>query len=107
MTASVLTSKLTKRSQTTIPKAVKNALHVAAGDEIGYVIEGESVRLVNVAMQAENEDPMVEQFLGLLAKDIGQGRVRAFPQSLYDRIEQLTASVTVDHDADITGAIRI
>lgn len=107
MTASVLTSKLTKRSQTTIPKAVKNALRVAAGDEIGYVIEGESVRLVNVAAQAENEDPMIEGFLSLLAKDIGRGRLRAFPQSLYDRIEQLTAGVAVDHDADLTGAIPI
>ena len=107
MATSVLTSRLTQRSQTTIPKAVKNALHVTAGDEIGYVIEGESVRLVNVAAQAENEDPMVAQFLEFIARDIGRGNLRVLPRGLYERIQQLTTGVAIDHDAELTGAVSL
>ena len=38
MATAVLKSKVTKRSQTTLPRAVENALHFSAGDELGYVI---------------------------------------------------------------------
>lgn len=107
MATSVLTSKLTQRSQTTIPKAVKNALHLAAGDKIGYVIEGNSVRLVNAADQGAHDDPLVEGFLAMLAIDISQGKMQLIPQSLYQRIQALTAGVAIDHDADTTGAISL
>ena len=107
MATSVLTSKLTQRSQTTIPKAVKNALRVTAGDEIGYVIEGDSVRLVNVASQAEHDDPMVARFLDLLARDIGQGNVQALTLQLVEQLKSLAGGVAVDHDAEITGAVAL
>ena len=35
----MITSKLTSKAQTTIPHAVRAALHLHAGDQLAYVIE--------------------------------------------------------------------
>jgi antitoxin PrlF len=105
MSTSVLKSKLTRRSQTTIPNAVKHALRVAPGDEIGYVIEGDSVRLVNATPSDQHDDPVLGQFLAFLAQNIAQGNARNVSPPLVARIQELTADVPIDHDADIVGAI--
>ncbi|MEO6012438.1 MAG: type II toxin-antitoxin system PrlF family antitoxin [Devosia sp.] len=39
----MITSKLTSKGQTTVPQPVRNALKLAAGDELIYVIEGDKV----------------------------------------------------------------
>lgn len=44
----MITSKLASKAQTTIPQAVRNALHLREGDEIAYAIEGEVVTLRRV-----------------------------------------------------------
>lgn len=44
----MITSKLTSKAQTTIPRAVRTALHLSEGDEIGYVIESDRVSIVHV-----------------------------------------------------------
>jgi antitoxin PrlF len=41
----MITSKLTSKAQTTIPLPVRNALRLAAGDEVSYTIEGDRVIL--------------------------------------------------------------
>ena len=41
----MITSKLTSKSQTTIPQAVRGALGVNPGDEIAYTIEANRVVL--------------------------------------------------------------
>ena len=41
----MITSKLTSKSQTTLPQAVRRALNVQPGDEIAYEIEGSRVVL--------------------------------------------------------------
>jgi antitoxin PrlF len=41
----MITSKLTSKAQTTIPQAVRVALHVAEGDELAYEIDGSRVIL--------------------------------------------------------------
>lgn len=41
----MITSKLTTKAQTTIPQPVRDALHLAAGDELVYALEGERVVL--------------------------------------------------------------
>jgi len=58
----MITSKLTKKAQTTIPQAVRGALGVHPGDEIAYVIEGGRVLLTKAAPRAPKrgtpfEDP--------------------------------------------------
>ncbi|MXZ46757.1 MAG: AbrB/MazE/SpoVT family DNA-binding domain-containing protein [Chloroflexi bacterium] len=41
-------SGVTSKGQTTLPKAVREALGVQPGDRVRYIIEGETVRIVAV-----------------------------------------------------------
>jgi antitoxin PrlF len=51
----MITSRLTSKAQTTIPQAVRAALHIKAGDEVAYTIEGDRVILTKVsAVPPEN-----------------------------------------------------
>ena len=52
----MITSRLTSKAQTTIPQAVRTALHLNAGDELAYVIEGERVLLAK-ASREPTDDP--------------------------------------------------
>ena len=52
----MITSKLTSKAQTTIPQAIRSALHLRAGDSIAYAIEGEKVILSRASGEAA-EDP--------------------------------------------------
>ncbi|XTI73156.1 AbrB/MazE/SpoVT family DNA-binding domain-containing protein [Acidithiobacillus sp. AC3] len=52
----MITSKLTSKAQTTIPQAVRLALHVQEGDEIAYHIQDGRVILTK-ARSAVDEDP--------------------------------------------------
>ena len=45
----MITSKLTAKSQTTLPRAVRSALGVSAGDELAYRIDGDAVVLTKAA----------------------------------------------------------
>jgi antitoxin PrlF len=49
----MITSKLTSKAQTTIPQPVRAALHLKAGDNILYVLDGNRV----VLTRATAEDP--------------------------------------------------
>ncbi len=52
----MITSKITSKAQTTIPRAVREALHVKDGDELAYKIERGRVILTK-ATQASVDDP--------------------------------------------------
>lgn len=106
--SSILTSKLTARSQTTLPRAVRTVLGLDAGARIGYVIEGGNVRLVN-ASALENEDPVLENFLTFLGRDMAEHpeRIAAFPKSLLRRAREATEGVAIDHDAPLDGAVDL
>lgn len=109
MTVPVATSKLTKRNQTTLPTAVRTALGLSGGDELGYIIEGTDVRLVNASASREHEDPVVAGILGLIAADIQEnpGRVELFPDALLRRIQAVTSDVEIDHEAPIDGVTAL
>ena len=51
----MITSKVTTKAQTTIPRPVREALHVGPGDEIAYEIRGDRVILTRA--KADAEDP--------------------------------------------------
>ncbi len=53
----MITSKLNSKAQTTIPKAVRNALHLKPGDEIAYEIEEGRVILMRTETNAPSDDP--------------------------------------------------
>ena len=52
----MITSRLTSKAQTTIPQAVRAALHLGEGDTLAYAIEGDRVVLTK-AKPAKVEDP--------------------------------------------------
>ncbi len=53
----MITSRLTSRSQTTIPQPVRAALRLRGGDEIAYVIEADRVVLRRARPDAAADDP--------------------------------------------------
>ena len=53
----MITSKLTAKTQTTIPQAVRNALRLQEGDRIVYRIEGQNVVLSRAEHPSGREDP--------------------------------------------------
>jgi antitoxin PrlF len=52
----MIKSKLTSKAQTTIPRPVRTALDLAAGDELAYRIEGDHV-IVTKAVRRAADDP--------------------------------------------------
>lgn len=104
----VVTSRVTERSQTTLPAAVRTVLGLHAGQRVGYVIEGNDVHLVN-ASALEHEDPVLESFLTFLGRDLSArpDRLTVFPASLLERARAIAADIRVDHDAEIDGAVAL
>ena len=104
----LIESKITARSQTTIPPGVRKVLGLSPGDQLGYLIEGTEVRLVNPNEQ-EHHDPALAPFLALLGQDLTTHpeRLRGFPRELVQRLERLSRGVVIDHDARIDGAVAL
>lgn len=100
-------SKITAKGQTTVPKAVRQALGVSYGGEIAYVVdEGGRVSLLGVE---EETDPVIDGFLAFLARDMARNpsHISAFPAGLADRMAALTAGMNVDPDEAIDGAVTL
>jgi antitoxin PrlF len=105
----MLTSKITDRSQTTVPAGVRAALGVGPGERLGYIIQGDEVKLVNASALEEAADPLLGRFLEFVARDIAAhpDRITPFPTSLLERARALTAGVEIDHDAPIYGVTAL
>ena len=94
-------STLTDRYQTTVPETVRRALSLGKRDKIHYTIRpGGEVILSRVEI-AEEADPVLEQFLGFLARDIRSHpeRLQAVDASLVQRVQSLVGGMEVDLDA--------
>jgi antitoxin PrlF len=104
----MVTSKVTERSQTTLPPAVRNVLDLKPGERLGYVIDGTEVRLVNASL-VEHEDPVLDQFLAFLGRDMAAHpeHVHLLPRALLERARSLTRRVVLDHDAYIEGDVGL
>jgi len=105
---SVITSKVTQRSQTTLPPAVRTVLGLQAGERVGYVIEGNEIRLVN-ASAVEHHDPVLDMFLVFLGRDLAEhpDKILALPALLVERARAISAGVAIDHEAPIDGDVAI
>lgn len=103
----MITRRITVRDQTTIPPVVREVLGLKGGGELGYLFDREGVRLVNPETVGEHVDPVLQQFLTLLGRDIAAGAAVAFPPALLERARALTADVEIDHDAPIEGAMLL
>lgn len=62
-------AKLTSKSQTTVPIAVRKALSVGPHDQISFtVLDGGRVEVRKV--ESSDQDPVVQQYLAFLEKDM-------------------------------------
>ena len=52
MTAFIESAKVMAKGQVTIPKDVRKILGVSNGDRISFIVEGNTVRIVNSAVYA-------------------------------------------------------
>lgn len=66
-------AKVMSKGQVTIPKDVRTALGVTSGDRISFIVEGNTVRIVNSAVYAmqllQNELPGEAERTGLTSDD--------------------------------------
>ncbi|SFU98060.1 antitoxin PrlF [Methylobacterium sp. 174MFSha1.1] len=99
-------SRITAKGQTTVPKAVRQALGVSYGGEIDYVVNEDG----RVSLHAAEEtDPVIDGFLTFLAQDMARNpsRIAAFPADLAESIVSLTTGMTVDLDEEIDGDVTL
>jgi antitoxin PrlF len=100
-------SRITAKGQTTVPKAVRQALGVSYGGEIAFVVDehGVSVRRV----ETEEVDPVIGAFLSFLEQDMLRNphNVVAFPPSLAKRTAGLAEHVRVDLAEEIDGPVAL
>jgi antitoxin PrlF len=100
------TSTITAKGQTTVPKAVRQALGVDCGGKIAYRIENGQVTVENA--EAEHDDPAIWAFLRLIEKDIEAGRnLRELPRDLLRAMRRARKSVRVDLSEPIEGEVSL
>lgn len=97
---------ITAKGQTTIPKAVRQALGADYGGKIAYRIDEHGVSLHRVEAA---EDPALGAFLEFLATDIRTHpeRIQSVSSDLRGRIEALTAGLETDLNAPIEGEVAL
>ena len=100
-------SKITAKGQTTVPKAVRQALGVDYGGRIAFRVDrdGVTVRRADI----DDADPAIERFLTFLAHDLERRpeAVTGLSPDLAARIAALTAGVEGDPDAPIEGEVAL
>ncbi len=102
-------SKITEKGQTTVPKSVRQALGLDYGGRIAFSID-ENQHVSVERDDGETEDPVIEGFLDVLARDMKANPQRSiveFPPVLRARMQRLTDGMLVDLDAPIDGDVDI
>lgn len=96
-------STLTDRYQTTVPETVRRALKLGKRDKIHYTIRANGEVVLARAESIEEEDPVLGQFLGFLARDIASHpeRVQAVDAALVERLQGLVGDMDIDLDAEL------
>ncbi|WP_319799194.1 type II toxin-antitoxin system PrlF family antitoxin [Nitrobacter sp.] len=100
-------STITAKGQTTIPKAVRQALGVDYGGKIAFRVDGRGVTVHRA--DGEHDDPAIDRFLAFLADDIQRRpeALTALSPTLASRLAALTEGVKVDLDAPIDGDVAL
>lgn len=98
---------ITAKGQTTVPKAIRQALGVDYGDRIAFRVEDGTVS-VHAVIEPE-ADPALAPFLALLERDIAARPEALIPLTadLAARIAAATEGVEVDPDAPIAGDVAL
>jgi antitoxin PrlF len=97
---------VTSKGQITIPKAIRQALGIDAGEKVAFDLQGSRV-VVSRVENAVHEDPAIAGFLDLLAKDISQGkRVVDLPEELLNAMESAKEQ-PAELDEEIEGDVAL
>lgn len=96
-------STLTARYQTTVPRAVRDALGLGKGDRICYTVLGNGEVRLSRAETPHGDDPAIGKFLEFLATTIAEepARVSAVDAARVARLRELTEGVEADLDAPL------
>jgi antitoxin PrlF len=99
-------STLTDKGQTTVPKSVRQALGLSAGDKIAFHV-GEAG--VSLRRADDAGDPAIGSFLAFLARDIARRpeNLKAFPRAMKKRLAGLVEGVAVDLESTIEGDVDL
>lgn len=95
-------STLTDRYQTTVPDAVRRALHLGKREKIRYTIQPDGNVLMS-RVDPDEADPVLGSFLSFLANDMQANpqRLKAATPELVSRIQSLIDGIEVDLDAPL------
>ena len=98
---------ITAKGQTTVPKAIRQALGVSYGGRIAFRVEDGPVS-VHAAAEPE-KDPALAPFLALLERDIASRPEALLPlmPELAARMAAATEGVPADPDAPIEGDVPL
>ena len=98
-------STLTDRYQTTVPETVRRALRLGKRDKMRYTIRPSGEVVLTRAEATQEDDPVLGQFLGFLARDIGSHpeRLQALDAGFVQRLQSLTSGIEVDLDAPLSA----
>ena len=98
-------STLTDRYQTTVPETVRRALRLGKRDKIQYTIRPGGEVVLTRVKASEDDDPVLGQFLGFLARDIASHpeRLQGIDASFVMRLQSLTGGIEVDLDAPLSS----
>lgn len=98
-------STITAKGQTTVPKAVRQALGVSYGGRIAFRVENGRVTVVNP--EAEDRDPALGSFLKMLERDIAAGRnVRELSASTVAALRK-ALKTRVDLNEPLQGEVEL
>jgi len=98
-------STITAKCQTTVPKAVRNALGVGVGGKIAFRVENGRVTVSR--LETPHRDPVLGSFLKLIEQDIKAGRnVRNLPAGMVATLKR-AMEVPVDLEEPLEGEVAI
>jgi antitoxin PrlF len=96
------TSTITAKGQTTVPKAVRQALGIDCDGKIAYRIEDGKVTVHNP--EADHRDPALAARHRFLENDIAAGRnLRDLPAVIATALRRAVKEVRVDLDERLEG----
>ena len=98
-------STLTDRYQTTVPERVRRALKLCKRDKIHYTIRPGGEVVLSRVETAEEDDPVLGQFLDFLSRDMANHpeRLQSIDAGFVQRLRVLTRGVEVDLDVALSA----
>ena len=98
-------STLTDRYQTPIPETVRRALNLGKRDKVQYTLQANGEVLLTRGQEANGDDPVLGNFLQLLANDMVTNPTHLQPvsESLLQDLQTLTRGISVDLDTALAS----